>query len=51
MGRENHERCSKKNIPKIGGYLIMIIENKIGGGGGRTTDPVVWIHLKRFVHF
>lgn len=30
MGRENHERCSKKNIPKIGGYLIMIIENKIG---------------------
>lgn len=50
MGRENHERCSKKNIPKIGGYLIMIIENKIGGGG-RTTDPVVWIHLKRFVHF
>lgn len=32
MGRENHERCSKKNIPKIGGYLIMIIENKIGGG-------------------
>ena len=33
----------------IGGYLIMIIENKIGGG--RTTDPVVWIHLKRFVHF
>ena len=33
MGRENHERCSKKNIPKIGGYLIMIIENKIGGGG------------------
>ena len=49
MGRENHERCSKKNIPKIGGYLIMIKENKIGGG--RTTDPVVWIHLKRFVHF
>lgn len=29
----------------------MIIENKIGGGGGRNPDPVVWIHLKRFVHF
>ena len=32
MGRENHERCSKKNIPKIGGYLIVIIAHKMGGG-------------------